>query len=65
MVTLHPQILEHKGRKAFVVLSYEEFRRVEEELEDFEDLRALRAAKAEAADAPTTPLARVREKLRL
>jgi PHD/YefM family antitoxin component YafN of YafNO toxin-antitoxin module len=52
MVTIHPNILESNGKKAFVILSYEEFMMMEEELQQFEDLKALRAAKAEEANAP-------------
>jgi len=65
MVTLHPNVLERDGKKAFVVLPYEEFLLVEEELQDYEDLKALRAAKAKEATAPTTALAQARRKLRL
>ena len=32
MVTIHPSILERDGKKAFVVLPYEEFVIIEEEL---------------------------------
>ena len=39
MVAIHPNILERDGQKAFVVLPYEEFLMMEEELEQFEDLR--------------------------
>ncbi len=65
MVTLHPNILERDGKKAFAVLPYEEFVRIGEELNDFEDLKDLRAAKAEEANAPTTSLASVRMKLKI
>ena len=58
-------ILERDGKKAFVVLPYEEFLLVEEELEAYGDLQALRAAKAKEAAAPTVPLAEARRKLRL
>ena len=63
MVTIHPNILERDGKKAFVILSYEEFVSMEEELQDYEDLKALRAAKAEEADAPTSPLSEVKKDL--
>jgi PHD/YefM family antitoxin component YafN of YafNO toxin-antitoxin module len=56
MVAIHPNILERDGQKAFVILPYEEYLMLEEELQQFEDLKQLRAAKAEQADAPTTPL---------
>ena len=65
MVTLHPNVLERDGKKAFVILPYEEFVLVEEQLEAYEDLQALRAAKAKEAAAPTVSLAHARRKLRL
>ena len=46
MITLHPSILERDGEKVFVVLPYNEFVMIEEELQDYEDLKMLRAAKA-------------------
>lgn len=61
MTTLHPNILEHDGKKAFVILSYEEFERIREKLDDFEDLKILREAKAEEAAAPVTSLGSVRK----
>ncbi len=65
MVAIHPSILEHDGQKAFVVLPYEEFLAVEEELEQYEDLKQLREAKAEEANAPTLSLDAVKEELGL
>jgi len=64
MVRLHPNILEKDGKRAFVVLPYEEFLQIQEELEDYEDLKELRAAKAKEADAPTTSLSKARKQLR-
>ena len=61
MITLHPNILEKDGKKEFVVISYEEFLTIQEELEKYEDLKELRAAKAKEADAPTIPLSDVRK----
>ena len=65
MVILHANILERDGRKAFAVIPYEEFVRVEEELHDYEDLKVLRAAKVREAKAATTPLAHVRKALKI
>jgi hypothetical protein len=65
MDAIHPSILEHDGQKAFVVLPYEEFLMMEEELQQFEDLKQLRAAKAEEADSATTSLDAVKEELGL
>jgi hypothetical protein len=53
MVPLHPSFLEYDGKKAFVVLPYDEFQALEEEIETLQDIEALRVAKAEEGDAPT------------
>ncbi|NQS97543.1 MAG: type II toxin-antitoxin system Phd/YefM family antitoxin [candidate division Zixibacteria bacterium] len=63
MITLNPNILEKDGKKEFVVLSYEEFLQVQEELENYEDLKELRSAKIKEADALAIPLAEVRKLL--
>ncbi len=65
MVTIHPNILEHDGKKAFVVLPYEEFVMIEEELQEYEDLKALRAAKAAEATEPGVPLREIKKELGL
>lgn len=65
MVTLHPSILECDGKKAFAVLPYEEFEKIEEELDCFEDLKDLRTAKTDEGSIPATPLASVRKELRI
>jgi hypothetical protein len=65
MVAIHPNILERDGEKAFVILPYEEFVMIEEELQDYYDLRELRAAKAAEADEPTVPLCDVKKELGL
>ncbi len=61
MINLNPNILEKKGKKEFVVLSYEEFLEIQEELENYEDLKELRAAKDKEADAPAIPLSEARK----
>lgn len=63
MIKLKPQILEKDGRKEFVVLTYEEFIKIQEELEDYEDLKALRKAKQKEADAPTIDLETAKKEL--
>jgi PHD/YefM family antitoxin component YafN of YafNO toxin-antitoxin module len=63
MITLHPNILERDGKKAFAVLPYEEYQHMREELEDYADLKDLRAAKAQEQNAPTQPLATLRKEL--
>ena len=54
MVSLHTKILEKDGKKEFVVIPYEEFMKLQEELDDYEALKALREAKSREVNAPTT-----------
>ena len=61
MIDLHPNFLEKDGKKAFAVLPYEEFKKIQEALEDLEDLKTLRQAKIEQADEPTVSLEKARE----
>ncbi|MCD4726584.1 MAG: hypothetical protein K8R46_02910, partial [Pirellulales bacterium] len=65
VIAIHPNILEHDGQKVFVVLPYEEFLMLEEELQQFEDLKQLREAKTKEADAPTMSLDAVKKELGL
>ncbi|MEQ9824670.1 MAG: type II toxin-antitoxin system Phd/YefM family antitoxin [Puniceicoccaceae bacterium] len=62
-MSIHPQVIEKDGKKEFVVLPYEEFLAIKENLEDYEDLKELREAKAAEADAPSTPLSDIRAEL--
>lgn len=55
-MTIHSQIIEKDGKKEFAVLAYEDFLRIQEELEDYEDLRTLREEKAAAQNEPTRSL---------
>ena len=63
-MSIHPQIIEKDGKKEFVILSYEEFLRVQEALEDYEDLRTLRDEKAAAAQEPTRALDEVLKEIK-
>ncbi len=63
MMTLHPNILERDGQKAFAVLPYEEFVKVQEVLDDYEDLVTLRHAKDHEAHAPTVSLSDAKQLL--
>ena len=63
MVTLHAQVIKKNGKKDYVVLPYEEFLMVQEELEDYDDLRSLREAKAAEKDAPTIAMAELKKKI--
>tara|TARA_B100000614_G_scaffold253909_1_gene268448 strand:- start:11 stop:208 length:198 start_codon:yes stop_codon:yes gene_type:complete len=62
-MSIHPQVIEKEGKKEFVVLPYEEFLAIKENLEDYEDLKDLREAKAVEGDAPTIPLSEIRAEL--
>ena len=42
------QILEKKGKKEFVVLTWEDYEKIQEILEDYDDLKELRKAKKES-----------------
>ena len=55
-MSIHPQVIEKDGRKEFVVLPYEEFLQMQEEIEDYEDLKTLRNEKASAHSQPTRSL---------
>ena len=58
-MTLHPQIIEKDGRKEFVVLPYEEFLRLQDELQDYHDLLKLRQEKTSSSDEPCKSLDQV------
>jgi PHD/YefM family antitoxin component YafN of YafNO toxin-antitoxin module len=62
---LHPKILEKDGKKEFVILSYEEFERIENELSDYEDLQDLREAKQAEGEVEAIPLSDVRSELKI
>ncbi|MCK5146105.1 type II toxin-antitoxin system Phd/YefM family antitoxin [bacterium] len=63
MISLHSNILEKDGNKEFVVLPYDEFLEIQEELADYEDLRLLRNAKQSESDAATISLEEMKKKL--
>ena len=65
MLSLHPDILEKDGRKKFVVLPLEEFKRVEEELALYEDLKDLREAKEKEKDAKPYSLDEAKKELNI
>ncbi|MGL5019648.1 MAG: type II toxin-antitoxin system Phd/YefM family antitoxin [Luteolibacter sp.] len=55
-MSIHPQIIEKDGVKEFVILPYEEFLQIQEELEDFEDLKTLREERIWASGEPSRSL---------
>ena len=62
-MNLHPQIPEKEGKKEFVVLPYDEFVQLQEEIEEYEDLKDLRRAKETEQHAPTVSLAAVKKEI--
>ena len=65
MMKFHANILKKNGQKEFVVIPYEEFVKIQEELDDYESLKALREAKSKEADADTTSFDQVKKELDL
>lgn len=55
-MSIHPQVIEKNGIKEFVVIPYEEFLAIRDELEDYEDLKILRREKSESTGQSTRPL---------
>ncbi len=53
MISINPQILKKNGKKEFVILPYEDFLKLQEELSCYDDLRILREAKKEEQNAPS------------
>ena len=64
MTKLHPQILKRDGKPSFVVLPYEEFLALSEELADLRDSRAIRVAAKTDAGKKRLSLAETRAALR-
>jgi hypothetical protein len=63
MIALHAQIIKKNGKKEYVVIPYEEFLKLQEEIEDYEDLRCLREAKEAENDEPTIGMTELRRKI--
>jgi len=63
MVKFHANILKKNGEKEFVVIPYEEFVKIQEELDDYECLKALREAKSKEVKAKTTSFDKVKKEL--
>ena len=65
MMNFHANILKKNGEKEFVVIPYEVFVKIQEELDDYECLKALRRAKVKEAKAKTTSLGQVKKQLNI
>ena len=63
MISLNPQILEKDGKKEYAVLRYEEFLKIQEELENYDNLRILREAKNKEGNSPTINLQEAKKRL--
>lgn len=58
---LHPEFLSKNGKKEFVILPYEEFVALQEQLANTEDVLDLRSAKKEETDQPGIGLDEVKK----
>jgi len=63
MIQLRPEILKKNGKNQFAILRWEDFQRIQEELEDLADIRALDRARAREGHLPGIPLAEVKRRL--
>ncbi|MGH7176604.1 MAG: type II toxin-antitoxin system Phd/YefM family antitoxin [Tepidisphaeraceae bacterium] len=64
MLKIKPEFWTRNGRDRFVVLSLDDFEKVQELIEDAGLSRILRRAKRKEANARTIPLREVKRKLR-
>ena len=58
---LNAQIIKKNGKNEFVVLPYDDFQKMQEELASYEDLRCLREAKIQERDAPTIGISELKK----
>ena len=65
MIALHPNILKKNGKNEFAILAFEEFEKIQEELQNFEDLKELREAKEIEGSLKGFSLSQAKEKLHI
>jgi PHD/YefM family antitoxin component YafN of YafNO toxin-antitoxin module len=65
IIEIHPNYIEKKGKKEFVILSYDEFKKIEEALNDYEDLMELRKIKSKEKDKKTKNIEQVKKELNI
>ena len=65
MIESNIKILEKDGKKEFVIIPYEEFIKIQEELDDYESLKALREAKLKEGNADTISFEEVKKEIGL
>jgi hypothetical protein len=63
MVKLNAQIIKRDGKSEYAVIPYEEFIKVQEELNNYEDLRGLREAKEAEKDSPTIGIEELKKRI--
>ena len=63
MVTVNA-IIKKGRKKEYVVIPYDEFLKVQEELHNYEDLRCLREAKKSEKSAPTIGIDELKQQIR-
>jgi len=62
-MVVNAQIIKKNGKKEYVVLPYETFQKIQEELASYEDFRCLREAKMTEKDAPTIGIAELKKRI--
>lgn len=60
---MNAQIIKKNGKNEFVVLPYDEFQKIQEELASYDDLRCLREAKDAEGNAPTIGLDALKKRI--
>ena len=65
LIDIHPNYIEKKGKKEYVIIGYDEFCKLKEKLDDYEDLIDLRKAKNSQKNKKTKSLSEVKKKLNI
>ena len=63
LVDIHPNYIEKKGKKEYVVIPIDEFNKIEETLNDYEDLIDLRKTKDKEKSMKSRSLDEVKKEL--
>ena len=64
MTGLNVQIIKKNGKNEYVILPYNEFIKVQEELDDYDNLRCLRTAKEAEKGAKTVGIEELKKRLK-
>ncbi len=65
MISPNVHVLEKNGKKEFIILPYEDYLTIQEELACYEDLRLLRETKEQENDMPSVSLAEAKKMLNI